>query len=357
MSDKYDDAMSDQGEIDRRFLQLEGRTLTLDQLKALPPPAPMINDYLFKRTVAWLHGRWGSFKSFVAVDMACCVATGIPWHGHDVAQGNVLYLAAEGSQGLGQRFEAWEKHHRNPDMDRLKVLPMPVQLAEMDGLDVPAIIMLVKQFNTDLLILDTQARVTTGKDENSGRDMSVFTSHLSEIVEATGCTILVIHHEPRRGDNLRGHSSLEGAADTILRTELQSENHDHLAEHQTQRRRANRRHDDEPRQDGRVCDPGPRRPQRETQRARRTGTQGAERTRRIHQRRSNRHRVRGRGSAGHDVAGVVLPSPQQARPETQGQLADEGQQQSLVCHRLGGSRPRCRLGQSHQSQHGLRLGV
>jgi RecA-family ATPase len=223
MSDKYDDAVQDQGEVDRRFLQLEGRTLTLDQLKALPPPAPMINDYLFKRTVAWLHGRWGSFKSFVAVDMACCVATGIPWHGHDVAQGNVLYLAAEGSQGLGQRFEAWEKHHRNPDMDRLKVLPMPAQLAEMDGLDVPAIIMLVKQFNTDLLILDTQARVTTGKDENSGRDMSVFTSHLSEIVEATGCTILVIHHEPRRGDNLRGHSSLEGAADTILRTELQSE--------------------------------------------------------------------------------------------------------------------------------------
>jgi hypothetical protein len=222
MSDKYDDAMQDQGEIDRRYLQLVARCLTVDQLKALPPPTPIVDDYLFKGTVAWLHGKWGSFKSFVAIDLAGCIATGIPWHQHNVVQGNVLYLAAEGAKGLGKRVEAWEKHHHNPDMARLTTLPVPVQLADLDNVDVPAVIMLVKQYNTDLLILDTQARVTTGKDENSGRDMSVFTANLAEIVEATGVTILVVHHEPRKGENLRGHSSLEGAADTILRTELQS---------------------------------------------------------------------------------------------------------------------------------------
>jgi RecA-family ATPase len=119
--------------------------------------------------------------------------------------------------------EAWEKHHSNPDMSNLTVLPVPVQLADLDNVDVPAIIMLIKDRNADFLILDTQARATVGKDENSGRDMSVFTANLLEIVEATGCTILVIHHEPRKGENLRGHSSLEGAADTIFRCERQSD--------------------------------------------------------------------------------------------------------------------------------------
>jgi hypothetical protein len=223
MSDKYDDAMSDEGEIDRRYLQLVSRCLTVDQLKALPPPTPIVDDYLFKGSVAWLHGKWGSFKSFVAIDIGCCIATGLPWHNHDVVQGNVLYLAAEGAKGLGKRIEAWEKHHHNPDMSRLTTLPVPVQLADMDNVDVPAVIMLVKQYNASLLILDTQARVTTGKDENSGRDMSVFTANLSEIVEATGVTILVVHHEPRKAENLRGHSSLEGAADSIFRTEKQGD--------------------------------------------------------------------------------------------------------------------------------------
>jgi RecA-family ATPase len=223
MTDKYADAMQDQGDIDRRYLQLSARCLTVDQLKALPPPTPIVDNYLFKGTVAWLHGKWGSFKSFVAIDIASCVATGIPWHNHDVVRGNVLYLAAEGAKGLGKRVEAWEKHHHNPDMAQLTTLPVPVQLADLDNVDVPAVIMLVKQYNASLLILDTQARVTTGKDENSGRDMSVFTANLSEIVEATGVTILVVHHEPRKAENLRGHSSLEGAADSIFRCEKQGE--------------------------------------------------------------------------------------------------------------------------------------
>jgi putative DNA primase/helicase len=46
-----------------------------------------------------------SAKSFIAVDLACCVATGTQWRSHQVERGKVLYLIAEGTSGLFLRVD------------------------------------------------------------------------------------------------------------------------------------------------------------------------------------------------------------------------------------------------------------
>ena len=47
--------------------------------------------------------------------MACCIATGTPWHGKPVKQGDVLYIATEGAYGVGRkRVPAWMASHSVP---------------------------------------------------------------------------------------------------------------------------------------------------------------------------------------------------------------------------------------------------
>ena len=56
-------------------------------------------------------GAAGSGKSFAVLDMALCIASGTPYHGHSVQQGSVFYIAGEGLSGMSRRAAAWQKHH------------------------------------------------------------------------------------------------------------------------------------------------------------------------------------------------------------------------------------------------------
>jgi hypothetical protein len=176
--------------------------------------------------LAWLHGKPGAGKSFVAVDLACCVGTAKPWHGYTTTQGQVLYLIAEGASGIAERVDAWELAH-NCVAINTHFLPVPARLADprgAPGVDVAGLGMLLKELRPVLVILDTQARVTVGAEENSSKDMGLFVESLELLRQwsraahpsTVGACILTVHHEPRGGENLRGSIALDGAAESIL---------------------------------------------------------------------------------------------------------------------------------------------
>jgi hypothetical protein len=214
---------SEQTEIDRRYLELRAQLLDRNGLRDIPKPTPLIENWLFKDSLAWIQGKWGNGKSFLAVDIACSVATGIEWHGNTVTQGVVLYLIAEGASGLDPRVEAWEASQAK-DATGIVFLPSPVQLGKTSHIDVAAFRMLLKTIQPVLVILDTQARVTVGAEENSSKDMGVFVDVLETLRRECSSTMLVVHHEPRNGENLRGSVALEGAAESIIRTAKEGDN-------------------------------------------------------------------------------------------------------------------------------------
>ena len=74
-------------------------------------PEYAVDGLLEVDCVGTIFGKPGSGKSFIAIDMACCIATGTPYHGRDVLQGAVVYIAGEGHNGLKRRQMAWEKHN------------------------------------------------------------------------------------------------------------------------------------------------------------------------------------------------------------------------------------------------------
>lgn len=188
-------------------------------LDSIPEPEALVTDFLYRDSIAWLIGPPGSGKSFVALDIAGCVGTGQGWQDRSVTAGPVLYLVAEGLSGIRSRVRAWEK--LNGNMSDVAFLPVAVQAAEATSWQ--GLIDLAVELQPSLIIVDTQARVTVGLEENSAKDMGEFVHRAEKLREATRACVLVVHHQGRAGDHMRGSTALEGAATTIVKVSKDDE--------------------------------------------------------------------------------------------------------------------------------------
>ncbi|MGC4942130.1 AAA family ATPase [Kribbella sp. DT2] len=185
-------------------------------LEGIPEPVPLITATLFTDSTAWIVGKPGHGKSFVALDIAGCVGTGQPWQDRGVIQGLVLYVAAEGVSGMKRRVRAWEQSYGRK-MTGVVWLPMAVQAgkpAEWRGLRE-----LAAELKPAMIVLDTQARITVGMEENAAKDMGEFIDALEKLRQATGACVLTVHHQGRSGDHMRGSTAMDGAATTVIRVE------------------------------------------------------------------------------------------------------------------------------------------
>jgi hypothetical protein len=79
-----------------------------------------------------LYGEPRAGKSFLALDWGLSVATGVAWLGHQVKQGEVVYIYAEGVRGLRRRAEAWLQEHQRADAPGFRALPVAVNISD-DG--------------------------------------------------------------------------------------------------------------------------------------------------------------------------------------------------------------------------------
>lgn len=188
--------------------------LSLDDLDGLPRPAGLIRSWLQLDSIAQIYGPPGSMKSFVALDLAAHVALGWRWYGYHVRQADVVYVAAEGTTGLGNRVKAWRQVHAITP-GRLMVLPRPVQIVADEWWQ---FVQAMAERRPGLIILDTQARMTVGVDESSSRDMGVVIERVEALRRATGACVLIVHHTGKDDERgARGSSAQLGAMTTVLR--------------------------------------------------------------------------------------------------------------------------------------------
>ena len=188
---------------------------------AYEPPDELVEGLLTAGDGSVLYGESNSGKTFLALDIACSVARGVPWQGRRVEKGLVLYLACESVSSVKGRLQAYQMHH-NCRVPGFCIVENPLDLFA-DTCDTERVISLVRQIEHQtgqkvrLIVGDTLARLSAGANENAGQDMGLVVRRFDRIRIQTSSHFLLIHHCGKNAAaGARGWSGIRAAVDTEL---------------------------------------------------------------------------------------------------------------------------------------------
>ena len=148
----------------------ERQSFRLSRLDSIEAKAAswIVKGIIENESFCCMYGDSGTGKSFLAIEIAACIATGTLFYGVPVKRGPVVYLAGEGHSGLARRFKAWGI------MRGVSLEGAPLYLSEgavaliepaAMGPVCNALEGLIKDIgNPSLVILDTWSRILGGDD-------------------------------------------------------------------------------------------------------------------------------------------------------------------------------------------------
>ncbi|MDA0854375.1 MAG: AAA family ATPase [Proteobacteria bacterium] len=178
----------------------------------------LVDGILVQEELTLVYGEPGCGKSFFAVDLGACVATGLPWKGREVQQGDVIYMAGESRDGIARRAHAWSIANEIDVPTAFGITSYAIDLNNSEKC-LPEIQKAIEEVNYEsvkMIIVDTLARHYSG-DENTALDMSGFVRTLDQLKQFYSATILVVHHSGKAHEKgPRGSTALRGALDTEI---------------------------------------------------------------------------------------------------------------------------------------------
>lgn len=209
--------------VDRQPIQLvHFRDLTEPNLTN----AWLVRGVIVCGSVTLVYGPPGCGKTFLVLDLGLAIAARPEWFGRKIANGRVIYLAAEAGKTIRNRIAAWAREMLNgmqPGDVELEVIMSPVDLCHPKSWDVPRLVATIG--SADVVVIDTVSRVMAGGNENAPDDMGAFVMALDRLREELDCTVIAVHHvgkDTERGS--RGHSALTCAADTWIEVDRRDGN-------------------------------------------------------------------------------------------------------------------------------------
>ena len=198
----------------------------LDSSEYSKPPAWLIKDIIPEGSCCVLAGKRASYKSFLALYIAYCLASGKPFLStFNSTKTRVLYIDEEnGPAILGQRRATIKKGLGLSgyfDVDFLSFAAVDLERevnALKDYFEIRGV--------PGLIIVDSLRRVIGVAEDDAGQISEFFTKVIRPISTEYGCAWLFIHHN-RKGapggrqpldelDEVRGSSDLVNYADIVL---------------------------------------------------------------------------------------------------------------------------------------------
>jgi hypothetical protein len=144
----------------------------------------------------------------------------LEYRGRRTEQGAVVYVILEAAEGFRARVKAWQQvycpGHKAP-------IPFYIVAATLDLIkDHAALVAAIREQLDGVapvaVTIDTLARALRGS-ESSDEDMTAFVRAADYIRDAFDCLTPIVHHCGHAGGRPRGHSSLLGAYDALIRIE------------------------------------------------------------------------------------------------------------------------------------------
>jgi DNA-binding transcriptional ArsR family regulator len=192
------------------------RFLTAEEVENLPQPVFQVGELWTVGGLVVPFGPPGVGKTFLTLDAALSMGTGMRYHGQESKRAPSVYVAAEGSGGMGGRVRAWKEHRGWYGAAGVHFLTQPVNLLSPADVETFLGELLSLDERPGAVVFDTLARCMIGGDENSALDMGRAIDAADRIRHTTGATVILVHHTNKGGDLERGSTALRGAADTML---------------------------------------------------------------------------------------------------------------------------------------------
>lgn len=187
-----------------------------------------VQDILQCDGIGWIYGAPGSYKTVMAMDMACCIATGRPWCGRETRQGPVLYISAEGGAGIYAMRNAWECKNQTradnlaiyDDAPDMSAISLSTGYGEHGKTYPHRIAQILREFQTllnepaALIVIDTYAQ--TSADDTKAA-VTAYENNLRNMIRlcAPGASALVIDHTTKEGNTWMGSNAKLGNMDMM----------------------------------------------------------------------------------------------------------------------------------------------
>jgi len=168
--------------------------IMLSEIRNEPPANDLINDLLPDSSQAYMLicGRSGIGKTFIALNILFCLATGTPWLSHKVEQCRVAYFSMEGAKRkIGERFETISKSFDKEALGRIYwEHSMPITL-NTDGVNELTRILTIPHLK--VAVIDPMSPLVPG-DYTSPKDASLFLKNLSKVQNDSSTRLILLHH-------------------------------------------------------------------------------------------------------------------------------------------------------------------
>jgi AAA domain len=187
--------------------------------------------------VGLLAGQWGTFKTFVAIDLGCAVMSSTPIFGCDIdRRGGVLLYAAEGENEVPIRLQV-AIENRCPEFKEMApfawLTPGKVTLNLLDPDSVAKFVAHAQRIDAEmrerfdmplaLILIDTVAATAgfkkSGDENDAVLGAALMKAGLGEIARCTKTFTLGVDHFGKTAETgTRGSSGKEDNADVVLAT-------------------------------------------------------------------------------------------------------------------------------------------
>jgi hypothetical protein len=207
--------------------------------KLLTPPEWAIDNFVPEAGITCLLGKPGSYKTFGAIGIAGCKASGLEFCGRWVGPPcKVLYIAADSPQGVELRIQGWIKAHRGileemgildkdqPDLPfpNLLLLEKAVNLTKPLEVDEAIKDITELSIRAEVLTVDTLFHSSVGADLKLPEELLPLLEQLRRLMEAVGAkTCVLVHHTTKDRDEFYGSISGIATVAAIIRFDREND--------------------------------------------------------------------------------------------------------------------------------------
>ncbi|MEH6950616.1 AAA family ATPase [Nitrobacter sp. NHB1] len=210
------------------------RSFSAAELAGLPVPERdwFIREWIPNGQVTMIYGDGGVGKSLVALHMAACAASAVPWFGRPVKHGNAIFMTAEDSRDeIHIRLAAISREH-GISLERMASLypssfaDTDAVLASLNGEGVlnatglyDELVDVCEAGKPSLVVLDTLADIYGG-NEVIRQQVRSFVGMLRKIALRFKCAVVVLAHPSLSGLNSGSGTSGSTAWNNSIRSRM-----------------------------------------------------------------------------------------------------------------------------------------